>query len=550
MDDGLLENVEDSLLNDLDDLSDVDDNDDNDEKEYLHQQISAGQSQDQGVGVIGGSASRSMSWKVNELSVAMDVGVDNSREEEGVKSSSISNIESAGSSFTRKNVLENKNLLSLLNKIREQANLGDEGIMNDASGIYDTIVSCNRHIANLSNVLTEAHASLCLAYKKKFPELEDLVLDPVKYKLCVKILQNEMDVTLKNEDLNKILNSNQVLTISVAGSTTSGRVLTSSELQAVNDCIKYIDDVLEVQRALILFVEEHMVRIAPNVSAIVGASIAARLVGLAGGIQELSRIPACNIQVLGQVKQSAHSRAGMASTSGRPHMGIISECELVSNAPSYLEKKVVKQVAAKISLAARCDSIYADKIHGRKSSSNANNGKDPSASGRAFREEILAKINKLQEPEKARTLKALPKPDLSTKKRRGGKKVRRMKERFETTDLQKQANKRSFNVGIGEYGDDAMGMTLGMLDSKDGGNLRQAVEKKKMRQANTKASRKKAAQMSRSNGTTSGLVSSMVFTPVQGLELVNPDAVKDRVKDANRNWFSQDAGFKSALPKK
>ena len=95
-----------------------------------------------------------------------------------------------------------------------------------------------------------------------------------------------------------------------------------------------------------------------------------------------------------------------------------------------------------------------------------------------------------------------------------------------------------------------MGMTLGMLDSKDGGNLRQAVEKKKMRQANTKASRKKAAQMSRSNGTTSGLVSSMVFTPVQGLELVNPDAVKDRVKDANRNWFSQDAGFKSALPKK
>jgi U4/U6 small nuclear ribonucleoprotein PRP31 len=39
--------------------------------------------------------------------------------------------------------------------------------------------------------------------------------------------------------------------------------------------------------------------IAPNVSAIIGASITAKLVAAAGGIEELSLIPACNIQVLG-----------------------------------------------------------------------------------------------------------------------------------------------------------------------------------------------------------------------------------------------------------
>jgi len=139
-------------------------------------------------------------------------------------------------------------------------------------------------------------------------------------------------------------------------------------------------------------------------------------------------------------------------------------------------------------------------------------------------------------------------PDLTTKKRRGGRRIRRLKERFEETDMMKQANRQAFSAESGEYGDDAMGITLGMLDTKEGGAMRNTVEKRKMRQANTKASRKRAVQMS--SGATNGLASSMVFTPVQGLELVNPDASRERVRQANAKWFSDNAGFQSALPKK
>ena len=76
--------------------------------------------------------------------------------------------------------------------------------------------------------------------------------------------------------------------------------------------------------------------------------------------------------------------------------------------------------------------------------------------------------------------------------------------------------------------------------------------KRNMRQANTKALRKRAEQMRAVAGgqMSNGLASSMVFTPVQGMELVNPDAMKDRVKEANRKWFSNSSGFQSALPKK
>lgn len=130
--------------------------------------------------------------------------------------------------------------------------------------------------------------------------------------------------------------------------------------------------------------------------------------------------------------------------------------------------------------------------------------------------------------------------------------MRRLKERYEETALMKQANTRAFSTQAGEYGDDAMGKTLGLLDTAEvtaGGALRKnTAEKRKVKFANTKASRKKAAQMQQS-ANTSGLASSMVFTPVQGMELVNPDANKERVREANRKWFNDKAGFESALPK-
>jgi len=188
---------------------------------------------------------------------------------------------------------------------------------------------------------------------------------------------------------------------------------------------------------------------------------------------------------------------------------------------------------------------------------NAEAGRTRSnVSGKKFLLEIEQKMKKLEEPDKAPVLKALPKPDLMTKKRRGGKRIRRLKERFQETDMMKQANKRSFNTEVGEYGDDAMGLTLGMLDTQNAasGHILQKTIQKKMRIANTKSFRKKLKNIkmstSSNSGNNAGTVSSMVFTPVQGLELVNPDASrKKQVDEANRKWFSEDAGFLSALPK-
>ena len=55
---------------------------------------------------------------------------------------------------------------------------------------------------------------------KKFPELEALIPNKIDYIRVIKCIGNEMDLTLV--DLSKVLTSQLVMIVSVAGSTTSG----------------------------------------------------------------------------------------------------------------------------------------------------------------------------------------------------------------------------------------------------------------------------------------------------------------------------------------
>lgn len=204
---------------------------------------------------------------------------------------------------------------------------------------YHLIVASNKHLSRLRDELVRAHQDLCAAYHPKFPELEDLIADPLQYRSAVLAIGNEMDLTLVNDELNEVLTSNQILTVTVAGSTTAGRRLSDAEMDAVKDAAAYIEEVREAQADLTSFVAGRMEGLAPSVCALVGATTAARLVALAGGLAELSRIPSCNLQVIGQVKQSSAARGGMSAAHGQPHSGVLMECDLVAKCPNYLQRR-------------------------------------------------------------------------------------------------------------------------------------------------------------------------------------------------------------------
>ncbi|KAF1794104.1 U4/U6 small nuclear ribonucleoprotein Prp31 [Phytophthora cactorum] len=380
---------------------------------------------------------------------------------------------------------------------------------SERSSNYLEHVQKIQQYVDIDDEIEAVHRFIADIYAGKFPELDSLVPNALDYARVVKAIGNEMDLTLV-EVLPKLLPSSAVIGISVTGSGTSGKPLSPQDLKT---CMEACDELLSLDKdknMILRFVESRMKYLAPNVSQLVGTRIAAQLIGLAGGVAQLARIPSCNLQVLGQEKKVL---SGFSSAAALKHTGVLFFSDLVQS---------VQSVAGKLALMARVDS---------QPHQNDTEG----LVGARFRTELVGKMEKWQEPQKAKTKKALPIPDEKPRRKRGGKHVRR------------EMNRQSFATADEEYGDNAMGITSGRLGQEGSGNLR--IMRKEQKQSSKKLRAANFAASSASKPPLSGLASSLAFTPVQGIELMNPEAAKARVAEANKKYFSAASGFVSVVKK-
>jgi U4/U6 small nuclear ribonucleoprotein PRP31 len=308
-----------------------------------------------------------------------------------------------------------------------------------------------------------------------------------------------------------------ILTISVTATTTIGKPLPPESLkQALKGC-EAILELNDYKIKLYSYIESRMLFIAPNLSAIVGPEIAARLVAIAGGLTELAKIPACNLQVLGVRKKghSAFSKAGQEL-----HMGLLAATGLVASVPPDLRQRAMKVVAGKCALAARIDE----------------HGADPTGdNGKRMLADIQKKLEKWQEPPPAKKHKALVAPLQEYKKKRGGKRARREKDRKRQSEIAKAKNKMVF--GKPELTDEYTGEGLGMIGQSGTGQLR---VKKKEKQKGGALSRKMQARLKRvksASSGTSGIASSVAFESVTGIELVNPELKKPQKPQRSKDKY-------------
>jgi nucleolar protein 56 len=93
-------------------------------------------------------------------------------------------------------------------------------------------------------------------------------------------------------------------------------------------------------------------KLLPNTSALVGPLVAARLLAAAGSLQDLSRMPASRIQILG-----AHNAifSHLSTGSPPPKHGLIFEHKRVHAAPRKVRGRVSRTLAANLAIAARID---------------------------------------------------------------------------------------------------------------------------------------------------------------------------------------------------
>ena len=199
---------------------------------------------------------------------------------------------------------------------------------------YQLIVEANNLTVEVDNELSIIHKYLRDLYSKRFPELESLVPNALDYIRTVELLGNDLEVT--KVDLTDILAPATKMVVSVTASTTQGEKLDEEEVESLIEACKMCSDLLEAKVKIFEYVESRMTFIAPNLSIIIGAPTAAKLMGSAGGLTGLSKMPACNVLLLGSQKRTL---SGFSSTVVLPHTGHIYFSEIVQVTRLWLSVK-------------------------------------------------------------------------------------------------------------------------------------------------------------------------------------------------------------------
>ncbi|XP_076058438.1 pre-mRNA processing factor 31 [Oratosquilla oratoria] len=402
----------------------------------------------------------------------------------------------------------------------------------EADPEYRLIVEANNIAVDIDNEINNIHKFVKEKYSKRFPELESLVVNPFEYLNAVRELGNDVDKVKNSETLAQILTQATIMVVSVTASTTQGTLLDDEELRAIDEACNMAQDLNTFKMRIFEYVESRMSFIAPNLSAIVGASTAAKLMGAGGGLTNLAKMPSCNVMLIGKQKKTM---IGMAQTSMLPHTGFIYHCHIVQETPPDLRAKASRLVAAKATLAARVDSQH---------------GSPNGAQGEALREEVEKKLDKMMEPPPVKAIKPLPAPIDQPGKKRGGRSVRKMKERMAITDLRKAQNRMNFGEIEEDAYQDDLGYTRGQLGKGGAGKIRKVTVDEKTRVRLSKTLQKEVHRQNTYGGATTvkrqvaGTASSVAFTPLQGLEIVNPQAAEKKVSQANK-YFSNVLGFKN-----
>ncbi|KRX06142.1 hypothetical protein PPERSA_00022 [Pseudocohnilembus persalinus] len=424
-------------------------------------------------------------------------------------------------------LLKDPNFNQFMEKVKVYIISKPKGFIDVDSEEYQMIKKANEYAQNVEREMQQVHKFVKDSYHKKFSELEKIVVNPIDYAKTVKLIGNK---TNYNEiDFNGLLTSHQVLTITVAGSTFAGEQLSTKDLNQVINACDIILQLDEYQKLLLLFVETRMKYIGPNLSELLGTQCASKLMGAAGGIEALSRMPASNIQVMGSQKKAL---LGMSKANMGFNRGYFGQMEYVQNAPPAFQTRLVRMLATNSAKCARIDYMRTCP--------------DGSA-GKRIKELMLQRYDQIQKPQEGKLDKPLPPPDDKPKPKRGGKRFRKMKERLAMTEIRKYQNRLSFGT---EAEDDwrGTGKGYGQLTNKVG----QSSGKSKInmnKNQKLKLSKKQQQRLiQQNNADADGLSSSIAFTPVQGMELVNPS--QRLANKRPENYFNKESGFKTVLEEK
>lgn len=186
------------------------------------------------------------------------------------------------------------------------------------------------------NLLSERFREI---YGLYLPEVSREIEDHEKF--IKKILNKKRDELMKEFNIEK---------------TMGGKIFSSEDEEMINIIASKIYELYQLRDKIKQYLEDVMLEIAPNVTKITGAYIAAKLLAYAGGLEELAKLPSSTIQVLGAEKALFKH---LTKHTPPPKHGFIFNLRYIQDLPKKYRGSMARTLASKIAIAAKVD--YYDK---------------------------------------------------------------------------------------------------------------------------------------------------------------------------------------------
>ena len=284
-----------------------------------------------------------------------DVGLQDLLKKKSIESQLMNEVKLEDIQLTKPQILVDAGLAEnhddAIQKLREFA------ISLSSSKVTEVSSSPDLHIVQSINTLDDTDkiingmsSRLREWYGLHFPELDNIIDSINGYAQIV--VAGKRENVKDDVFVNAGFPDSKVQMLSLVKEKSRGGDITEKNLQIVQNLAKNILELFDLRNELEKQVDEQMNEVAPNLSAVLGTTVGARILAKAGSLQKMATMPASTIQVLGAEK--ALFRA-LKTGSNPPKHGLLFQHAVVHAAPRWQRGKIARAIAAKAAIASRVD---------------------------------------------------------------------------------------------------------------------------------------------------------------------------------------------------
>ncbi|KAF2175066.1 Nop-domain-containing protein [Zopfia rhizophila CBS 207.26] len=194
-------------------------------------------------------------------------------------------------------------------------------------------------------------------YGWHFPELVKMVSNNETYAQLVLAIGDKSRLTDDDlHDLAAIVNDDESIAQSIinAARVSMGRDLSEADMENVMTFAKRAVSLAAYRKSLSNYLSNKMGAVAPNLAALIGDTVGARLISKAGSLTNLSKYPASTVQILGAEKALFRALKTKGNT---PKYGLIYHSSFIGKTSMKSKGRISRFLANKCSIASRIDNF-------------------------------------------------------------------------------------------------------------------------------------------------------------------------------------------------